>query len=112
PEIPAVTDAVKVCEAVEEIKGDRSDCFGVLNKWDESSKGVNQSEVEDALEIPVVSRIPYDRELQDAIFDQLPVVQHRPYARSSLEYRKLAAWIADTDYEPPKLAPMKRIIDR
>ncbi len=111
PEIPAVSDAVKVSEAIQELKGSREDAHAVVTKSNEVNKEVNLSEVEMALELSTVAEVPYDRMLKRSIFDQTPVIHHTPHARSAIEYRKLAAWMADTEYRPPKSARIKRVMD-
>ena len=108
PEIPAVADAIKIVEIVNKKKGDSENCWCVLAKADEVKNQLNEGEIEMALEIPIVSKIPYDRELKRSIFDRTPVVRNNPYARSSIEYRRLAAWLINESYEPPKFAPFMR----
>lgn len=112
PEIPAVADAIKIVEVVKKKKGHAENCWCVLAKADEVKLQLNEGEIEMALEIPIVSRIPYDKELKRSIFERIPVVRYNPYSSSAIEYRKLAAWLINQDYEPPKLAPIMRVLGK
>jgi len=110
PEIPAVSDAVKVSEAIKEMHGGRDNCWTVITKADELTAEVSDTEVQEALEMPIIARIPYDRQLKRAIQEQQPVVQYAPEARSAIAYSQLAADMANAEYEPPTLAPAKRAL--
>lgn len=110
PEIPAVADAIKVVEIVKEKKGSAENCWCVLTKVDEIRHELSEGEIEMALEIPIISRIPYDKELKKSIFERVPVIHYNPYSASAIEYKKLAAWLVGKEYEPPKFAPLMRLI--
>lgn len=112
PEIPAVADAIKIVEIVKNKKGNTENCWCVLAKADEVKYELNEGEIEMALEIPIVSKIPYDRDLKRSIFERLPVVRYSPYSSSAIEYRKLAAWLINQNYEPPKFAPIMRFLGK
>ncbi|UCG95916.1 MAG: P-loop NTPase [archaeon] len=112
PEIPAVADAIKIVEIVKEKKGGTENCWCVLAKVDEIKKQLNEGEIEMALELPIISRIPYDRELKKSIFDRVPVVRHSPYSSSAIEYRKLAAWLTNQSFEPPRYATVMRFLGK
>ncbi|MCD6367653.1 MAG: AAA family ATPase [Candidatus Aenigmarchaeota archaeon] len=112
PEIPAVADAMKVVEVIKEKKKTTENTWCVVTKSDEIKQQLNDTEIEMALEVPIVSKIPYDKFLKRSIFERVPVVRYNPYAPSSIEYRKLAAWLVDKRYEPPKIATFMRFIQR
>ncbi len=112
PEIPAVADAIKIVEVVKKKKGSSENCWCVLAKADEVKHQLNEGEIEMALEIPIVSRIPYDKELKRSIFERVPVVRFNPYSSSAIEYRKLAAWLINQSYEPPRYAPILRMFGK
>ncbi|MFB6075516.1 MAG: P-loop NTPase [Candidatus Aenigmatarchaeota archaeon] len=112
PEIPAVSDAVKVAEAARIKKGSDENIFTILTKSNEISKEVMESEIEMALELPIISNIPYDRDLKESIFEQTPIVRYSPYSKAAIEYRRLAAWMTNQQYEPPKMAPLKRMLNK
>ncbi len=112
PEIPAVADAIKIVEVVKKKKGDTENCWCVLAKADEVKDQLNEGEIEMALEIPIVSRIPYDRELKRSIFERVPVVRYNNYSSSAIEYKKLAAWLVNQNYEPPKYASLMRLMGK
>jgi MinD-like ATPase involved in chromosome partitioning or flagellar assembly len=65
-----------------------------------------------ALEVPIVSRIPYDKEIKESIFEQVPVVRYSPYSNSAIQYRKLAAKMKGYEYTPPKFAAIKRFLNK
>ena len=112
PEIPAVADAIKIVEVVKSKKGNSENCWCVLAKADEVKHQLNEGEIEMALEIPIVSKIPYDKDLKKSIFERVPVVRNSPYSTSAVEYKKLAAWLINQNYEPPKYASVMRFLEK
>ena len=112
PEIPAVADAIKIVEVVKKKKGNIENCWCVLAKANEVKHQLNEGEIEMALEIPIVSKIPYDKDLKRSIFERVPVIRYNPYSTSAIEYRKLAAWLINQDYEPPKYASIARFLGK
>lgn len=112
PEIPAVSDAVKIAEAVEEIKGHRDNVWTIVNKADFLGKQVSLENIEKAVEAPVIGKIPHEREMKEAIHEQEPVIHYAPYSKSAIEFNKMVAWLTNNHYEPPKTAALKRILKR
>ncbi|MFB6076749.1 MAG: P-loop NTPase, partial [Candidatus Nanohaloarchaea archaeon] len=111
PEIPAVSDAVAVAEAVRMEHDSGGDASAVVTKADELAAEVTETQIESALDVPVIGTVPYDYSLKEAINAQEPVLYHTPHARSAIAYRDLAAWIAGTAYRPPSFSRVKRVID-
>ena len=79
---------------------------------DEVKHQLNEGEIEMALEVPIVSKIPYDKEVKRSIFNRVPVVRYNPYSSSAIEYRKLAAWLINQNYEPPRYASIMRMFGK
>jgi len=59
---------------------------------------MNKEEVEAMLETPIISVIPEDIAVPRSISKKTPVVQSRPTAKSSREFRRLAANIVGSDF--------------
>ncbi len=110
PEIPAVTDAVKLVEAAKEIRGGLDNCWVVVNKAREVGKEVMEPEIEMALDLPLASIIPYDAAVKEAVHEQNPVIHYAPHSPAAVEYRKLAAWLVGREHEEHPLTPLKRFL--
>lgn len=111
PEIPAISDAVKVAEVLREKRDSVEDCWSIVTGVGEIHDQVLPHEIEAALEMPLASVIPYDRAVKEAVQAQTPVIHHRPHAKAAVKYRELASWLAGVEYEEPAHFSLKRFLD-
>ncbi len=108
PEFPAVTDAIRVIEVAKE---HNKNILGlVVNKTSRDKCDLNVSDIEAATELSVIAVIPEDKHIKRSIFSKMPVIHHRPYSSSAIEFRRLAARLVGAPYEPPKFAKLKNIL--
>jgi len=106
PEVPAITDAIKIIDFAKEMK---KNVLGVAVNRKRHKFELSNEEIEELCGAPVVATIPEDHQLKRSIFEKTPVVQYKPMARSSVEFRKLAASITGTKYKQPKFLKLRRI---
>lgn len=100
PQLPSVTDALKTVKIAEE---EGTHILGVvLNRVTGKNSELTIDEVEALLGYPVVSVIPEDHVVHDSLSAKTPVVSYKPNAKSSVEFKKLAASLIGFDYEPPE----------
>ncbi len=110
PEIPTVTNAVKVVRVAEDLK---KNIIGVvITRMGESKYNLSPEEVEMMLEAPIIGIIPEDETIKESIFNKTPVVAHSPYSDAAIEYKKLAAKLIGKTYEPPKFLKLRRFFGR
>jgi septum site-determining protein MinD len=109
PDFPSITGSLKAIKLVEEcgikVRG------VVLNKVTKKSYELNVKEIEDTLGHPVISAIPEDLKVQEALSQKKPVVLYAPKTPSGKELKKLAGTISGTR-EPKTPAGICAIICR
>lgn len=91
PDIPSVTDALKTIKISNEVG---TKVLGVVvNRHKGLSHEMGIDEIEDMLEVPVISIIPEDLAIPRSIYNKTPAVFHNPRSKAAKEYKKLAAKI-------------------
>lgn len=96
-DLPAVTDALRTIELIEE-KG--ITVIGVVaNRVRNDELEMKTVEIEALLERPVIASIPDDDSVREALRKNHPVVYSHPDSPSSIAYKKLAALIIGQKYE-------------
>ena len=56
--------------------------------------------------------IPEEPEVRKSVFDNVPLVDYKPYSRASLEFNRLAYDLVGQDYAAPRLPGLRRAISR
>ncbi len=108
PEIPTVTNAVKVARVAADMK---KNILGILiTRMKNASWELRPEEVEMMCEAPVIGIVPEDWNVNKSIFDKVPIVAQSPYSYASIEYKKLAARLIGKTYEPPKYLGIKKLL--
>ena len=87
-ELPAVTDALKTIKLAEEL-GKKILGVVVARKRDNTDMGIRN--IESLLEHKVISVIPEDKAIREALLRKDPVVYTHPRSESAIAYKKLAA---------------------
>jgi len=106
PEYPAI---VTIAKAVEYAKSLKMPVGGiVLNKVRNKKYELTKEEIEDALKIKVIEKIPFDKKVPESIAKKIPVVLFKPRSKSSKAYKKLAASIAGKEYPNNLLKKIKK----
>ena len=73
----------------------------VMNMVGEGRHELTTYEVEQLIELPVISRIPRDKEILRSLAAKIPAVDLYPKARASREISKLAAFLVGEEYSQP-----------
>ena len=107
PDVPSVTDAVKVTE-ISKRKG--KNALGIVVTRLENSKiEVMASEIGALCELPILAEIPEDKSVKKSIYERVPLVFNSPYSDAAIGYKKLAALIAGVPYSPPAMLALRRL---
>lgn len=98
PNLPSITDALKTKNLAEEMG---VDIIGaVVNSHRGSKEELTEQEVSEMLDgIPVLSKIPDDDKVHEAIAMKKPVVHHDPNAPASRALKRLASRIVNEEIE-------------
>jgi septum site-determining protein MinD len=98
PFVPSTMDIMKCHQVANEIGV--KPLGVVLNMVGKEKYELTSKEVEELIELPVISNIPMDKNVLRSLALKMPVVLFSPNSSSSREFVKLAAKIAEVEYEP------------
>lgn len=120
PFIPPVMDVVRCQEVASEIGVKPLGI--VLNMVDRKKYEMNKNEIEELTKLPVISSIPYDKNVHRSLSLKMPLVMLKPGSSASKEFFKLASHLIGETYKAEsgimkffkqfrlmKLKPEKRI---
>jgi septum site-determining protein MinD len=108
PDVPSITDAVKVIEISNRMK--KNNLGVIVTRVRRSRYEISPSEIETVLDVPLLGTIPEDDAVRRSIFDRTPLVFHSPHSNAAIGYRRVAAKLADIDYEPPSMLMLRRLL--
>ncbi len=98
PEVASVSDALKMKILAEKMG---AKIIGViLNMVENFPRELSAKEVEDTLEANVVSTVPYDVKVKEALAYESPFVLRYPTCRPTNEVKKLSAALIGKEYVP------------
>ena len=98
PTLSTTMRAVKLAkEKNAEIKG------LILNRVHGKKFELSIEDIEDAAGVPVVSVLPEDVKVLESLASTTPVSMNSPKAKSSIEFKRLAAFITGEEFEDPRL---------
>lgn len=111
PDYPTLSTTLR---AVRLAKQKRTPITGlILNRVRNKQFELSIEDIEEAAQVPVISILPEDIRVPEAIANTTPVTVHSPKANSSIEYKKLAACLIGEKYEDPRLfARLKSIFKK
>ena len=92
PDMPAVKDVQQTLEAARKLKVQPLGI--ILNKVHNKKHELTVREVESIVDLPVIAEIPYDIKVKKAVFEGMPVIQHSPRSKASLELKDLARMLS------------------
>lgn len=98
PELPALTDALKLRNLAE--KYGTHSLGVVVNRVRGKKHEFSLQAVEDFLETPLLGKVPEDAEVSKALSKKQPVVNHSPYSPASQHIMSIAARLIGEDYRP------------
>lgn len=98
PDYPSLVTAAK---AIQYAKLAKMPVGGiVLNKIMNKGYELTSDEIEGALKVKVVERIPFDKKIPKSIANRIPNVLFSPSSKSSKAYTRLAASLIGEKYQP------------
>jgi septum site-determining protein MinD len=77
----------------------------ILNKVRNKKFELGIEDIEEAAEVPVLSVVPEDITVLEALASTTPAVLHKPRSNAAIEYKKLAACLIGESYKDPRLWP-------
>lgn len=98
PFVPSTMDIIKCHQVANEIGV--KPLGVVLNMVGREKYELTPKEVEELIELPVISNIPVDKNIPRSLALKMPVVVFSPNSSSSKEFVKLAAHVLGEKYEP------------
>ncbi len=112
PELPAITDALKVLKVAEKME---KKILGIIVTRVKKNKiEMTPETVKEMLEAPILGMIPEDPTISEALSIKDAVVHTHPKSRSARAYKEIAAKLVNTNYDSKKDTPSiwARIIGR
>jgi septum site-determining protein MinD len=102
PELPAITDAIKI---IEHAKEKEINILGIIiNRYKGKPYEITPEEIYNLYRIPVVAIIPEEEEIQKSIAMRIPVVLLNPKIKASVEFYEIARQISGVkERKPPPL---------
>jgi septum site-determining protein MinD len=98
PELPALTDALKLGNLAE--KYGTHNLGVVVNRVKGKKHEFSLPAVESFLEAPILGKVPEDPEVAKAIASKKPVMIHKPSSPASQHIMSIAARLVGEDYSP------------
>ncbi|MBL7147952.1 MAG: cell division ATPase MinD [Nanoarchaeota archaeon] len=100
PELPAVTDALKSIKIAEEYG---KNVLGIILNRKKGKIEMRPEAIEKLLDKPIISMIPEDIKIKEALVKQDAVINLFPKSESAIAYKRLAAnLIGEKYYEKPE----------
>lgn len=110
PELPAVTDALKILKVAQQ--SDMKVIGVVINRIRGTEHELSVEEIKDLLEVPIIAEIPEDDNVAKSIAAKKPLIEYLPHSPAALEIKRLSAWLSGRKYEKPKLTKTRNLIQR
>ncbi|MEE8168778.1 MAG: cell division ATPase MinD [Candidatus Hydrothermarchaeales archaeon] len=108
PEVSSVSDALKMKILAEKMG---AKIVGViLNMVHNNARELTLQEVEDTIDASVISIVPYDEKVQEALAYETPFILRYPTIKPTREIKKLSASLIGKEYIIPE-SSISRIID-
>jgi len=112
PDLPSVTDALKILNIAKETN---VKIIGVvINRIKGNLFELSKDEIESLLKVPVIAKIPEDPNVALSIVAKKPLIEFSPYSPAATEIKKLAARLSGRKYQEElieKKGLFKRFVD-
>ncbi|MCD6398616.1 MAG: cell division ATPase MinD [Candidatus Aenigmarchaeota archaeon] len=109
PNLPSVTEALKVKKIAEEF--DKNVVGVIVNRVNGKKMELKDEEIEGMIELPVLVKIPEDPMILQSIHMKTPVVHFSPYSPSSLAFKKLGADLIGEEFEISGIGFIQRLMN-
>lgn len=112
PDIPSVADALKTVKVAEKLG---KNVIGiVVNRVKGLSHEIPKDRIEEMIGRPVIAEIPEDVNVGRSLLTRNPIVFNDPHSPASVEFRKLAHFLAERPFEyknPKSFRVMERLVN-
>ncbi len=108
PEIPTVTNAMKLSKVAESLKTHVQGV--VVNRYSGAPYELTPEEIEMMVETYLFGIIPEDYIIKESIYNKIPVVAYKPYSDAALAFKQIAAKLIGKTYQPPRFLKLKRLL--
>jgi septum site-determining protein MinD len=106
PEITAVTNALKTIKVAQEHERDVKGV--IVTRVSGNKHEMSISNIHEMLDVPILGVIPEDKNILASLRNKDAVMHVKPYSKSSLAYKKVAAKLAGVSYKEPGF--MKKLL--
>ena len=110
PEIPAVTDALKISKLIEQMG--KSVKGVIVTKVKNSKTEMPISNISEMLELPILGVVPHDDKFQASLVMKDAIVHTYPRSKASREYKRIAASLIGHNGYKEKLSLFDRFFGR
>lgn len=109
PDLPSVTEALKVKEMGERIG---KNVLGVVvNRVKGKNSELSSEEIEDMLDLPILSKVPEDSKIPQSINKRTPLLYLHPNSPASREFKRLGADLVGEDVRTEYGGLFQKIMD-
>lgn len=101
PELPAITDALKLTRIAN--KFGTKNLGIVVNRVKQESHEIPLNSIKEFLDLPLLGKVPEDKEVMKAIAAKEPVVIYNPGCKAAQHFNVIAAKLIGEKYKPKSL---------
>jgi len=109
PNTPSLVEALKVKELAERL--DKNILGVVVNRYVRGTSELTEQEIEETLELPILSRVPEDSTIPKSIDKKTPAVYFKPSSPSSRAFKKLGSDLTGEEFETEGIGVFQRIMN-
>jgi len=110
PDLPSVTDALKMLKLAQE---SRIKVIGtVVNRIKGNEHELSTEEIKDLLGISIIAEIPEDVNVAKSIAEKKPLIQYSPDSPAAVEIKRLATFLTGRKYKKPELTKTESLLQR
>lgn len=106
PNIPAVTDALKVIQKALDLG--KSD-IGIIVNMVGKKHELSVQEIEEACKVPVLGTIPVHKKFKKSLHDRVPIILAEPNSNPTISFKKIASSLVGKEYSPPKMIFLRKL---
>ncbi len=108
PDIPTVTNAMKISRVSEKYKRHVSGV--IVNRYLGNAYELNIDEIEMMIESQIYGVVPEDPYVRESIYQKIPIVAYKPFSPASIAFKQIAAKIIGKVYKLPRFYRIKRLL--
>lgn len=97
PDYPSIVSAAKAIEYAKSLKVPLGGI--VLNKVDNKKHEIKDHEIEKALKVKIIGKVPFDKKVPESIAHRTPIVLLHPGNQVSVAYKKIAGSLIGEEYK-------------